>query len=52
MEDITGTKVHHYLKLAVAEQSPQIYKPRVGKCNGNFDKYNRVQLDFIVEYTY
>ena len=27
-KDISGTKVHHYLKLAVSEQSPQIYKPR------------------------
>ena len=27
-KDISGTKVHHFLKLAVSEQSPQIYKPR------------------------
>lgn len=42
VEDITGTKVNHYLNLAVQEQSPQIYKPRVGKVNSNFDKFNRV----------
>jgi hypothetical protein len=52
VEDLAGTKVHQYLKIAVGEQSPQIYKPRVGKVNGNFDKFNRVQLDFINEYTY
>jgi hypothetical protein len=28
IKDISGTKVHHFLKLAVSEQSPQIYKPR------------------------
>ena len=52
VEDISGTKVHHYLKLAVSEQSPQIYRPREGKVNFNFNKFNRIQLEFIVEYTY
>lgn len=44
--------MHKYLKMAVAETSPQIYKPRQGKVNGNFDKFNRIQLDFIIEYSY
>lgn len=52
VEDISNTKLMYYLKLAVNEQSPQIYKPRSGLVNGNFDKFNRVQLDFMVEYTY
>ena len=42
VEDISGTKVHQYLKIAVSEQSPQIYKPREGKVNYNFDKFNRI----------
>ena len=52
VEDIKGTVVNHYLNLAIAETSPQIYKPREGKANANFDKFNRVQLDFITEYAY
>lgn len=28
VKDISGTRVHNFLKIAVTEQSPQIYKPR------------------------
>lgn len=49
---IEGTLVHKYLKIAVSEASPQIYKPRSGKVNCNYDKFNRIQLDFIIEYSY
>lgn len=47
MEDISGTKIEHYLKIAVNEASPQIYKPRVGKVMGNKDKFNKLQLEFV-----
>ena len=50
VESIEGTKVHQYLQMAVAEASPQIYKPRQGKVNGNQDKFNKVQVEFISEY--
>ena len=49
---IDGTLVEKYLKMAVSEASPQIYKPRSGKVNCNFDKFNRAQLDSFVEYSY
>ena len=39
VEDITGTRVHEYLKLAVKEEAPQIYAPRKGQINKNADKY-------------
>ena len=42
VKDLTGTKIEHYLKIAVNEASPQIYKPREGKINGNLNKFNRV----------
>lgn len=50
VEDITGTKVEHFLRIAVTEASPQIYKPREGKVYGNLDKFNRPQLDFMSQY--
>ena len=49
---IEGLLVEKYLKMAVSEASPQIYKPRSGKVNCNFDKFNRIQLDFMIEYSY
>ena len=52
VETIEGTLVQKYLKLAVGEQSPQIYKPRAGKANGNFDKFDKIHLDFLIEYAY
>ena len=42
VKDITGTKVEKYLKLAVAEKSPEIYKPRQGATRSkksNVDKF-------------
>jgi len=39
VEDIAGTKVEQFLKLAVSEASPQIYKPREGKIYANLDKF-------------
>ena len=50
--DITGTKVEHFLNIAVEEESPQIYQPRQGKINANFDKFNQEQLDFITDYAH
>jgi hypothetical protein len=41
-DDLSGTKVEQYLQMAVKETSPQIYKPRSGKVNGNMDKFNKV----------
>lgn len=40
VNDINGTKLEHYLNLAVGEASPQIYKPREGRINGNINKFN------------
>lgn len=47
VETIEGTQVEQYLKIAVSQTSPQIYKPREGKVNGNFNKFNKVYLDYI-----
>ena len=52
IDDIKGTVIDKYLNLAISETSPQIYKPRLGKANANWDKFNRVQLDFLTEYSY
>jgi len=51
-EDLAGTKVEQYLEIAVKESSPEIYKPRQGKANGNMDKYNKVALEFIAQYSW
>ena len=50
VESISGTKVEQYLKLAVSEASPQIYKPREGKINGNLDKFDQNSLRFVKNY--
>lgn len=50
VDTISGTKVEHFLKIAVKEASPQIYKPRVGKVLDNKDKFNDEQLEFINQY--
>ena len=42
-EEIKGSNIDHYIDLAVGEASPQIYKPREGKVNGNLMKYNEEQ---------
>lgn len=39
-EEINESNIEHYIDLAVAEASPQIYKPRVGKVNDNLQKFN------------
>lgn len=51
VNDIGGTKLDHYLNLAVNEASPQIYKPREGLINGNINKFDKEQLSFILNYT-
>lgn len=38
--DIEGTLLERYIEIATSEKAPEIYKPRVGKVNANFDKYN------------
>ena len=40
VDTISGTKVEHFLQIAVKEASPQIYKPRVGKVLDNKDKFD------------
>jgi hypothetical protein len=52
VRDISGTKVHNFLKLAVSEQSPQIYQPRQGEIKGSMNLYNRVQLEFLGQYSF
>ena len=49
VEDLKGTRIEHYIKLAVGETSPQIYKPREGKVNGNLDKYNNEDLKYMLK---
>ena len=44
VDDISGTKVHAYLRKAVREAAPQIYKPRSGKINQNTDKFDAETL--------
>ena len=34
-QEIKGSNIDHYIDIAVGEASPQIYKPREGKVNGN-----------------
>ena len=43
-KEIKQSKIEHYIDIAVNEASPQIYKPREGKVNGNLMKYNDEQL--------
>jgi hypothetical protein len=50
VDSIAGTKVEQNLQLAVSEASPQIYKPREGKINGNVDKFNKDSLHFVMNY--
>ena len=52
MPTIEGTIVNEYLKIAVNEASPQVYKPRQGKVSANFDKFDQTHKDFIVEYAH
>ena len=40
VDTISGTKVEHFLKIAVQEASPQIYKPREGKVLANLEKFD------------
>ena len=47
-QDIKSAKIEHYIDLAVGEASPQIYKPREGKVNGNLQKYNEPQIQFVL----
>lgn len=47
VDDISGTKVHQYLKLAVSEESPKIYKPREGVPNKSLKRFTKEQLEFI-----
>mmetsp|Transcript_38815 Transcript_38815/g.59013 ORF Transcript_38815/g.59013 Transcript_38815/m.59013 type:complete len:112 (-) Transcript_38815:262-597(-) len=49
-ENIDGTKLERYVKMATEEDSPEIYKPREGKVNGNLEKFNRIQLDYLYSY--
>jgi hypothetical protein len=42
VDDLKGTTIEANLELAISETSPQIYKPRLGKANANFDKFNRI----------
>ena len=39
-QDIAGTRLEQYVKMAVKEDAPQVYKPRKGLVNGNLDKFN------------
>ena len=47
VDDITGTRVHAYLKKTILEKPPQIYKPRLGIINGSIDKYSNEDLSDI-----
>ena len=38
--------------MAVQEKSPEVYKPRQGKVSANFNKFDQIHVDFIVEYAY
>jgi hypothetical protein len=40
VDTISGTKIEHFLKIAVQEASPQIYKPREGKVLANLEKFD------------
>ena len=51
VDTIQGTKVEHFLKIAVQEASPQIYKPREGKVLANLEKFDEQKIDFMYQYT-
>ena len=52
VETIEGTKLDHYLSIAVKEQSPEIYKPRVGKAHANLDKFTLEQYSYVFDGAY
>lgn len=39
VESIEDTRIRNYIDLAAKEPSPQVYKPRKGKVNGNYEKF-------------
>lgn len=49
VDDLKGTRVEKYIQLAAQENSPQIYKPRRGKVNGNVDKFSPSQLEYMYQ---
>lgn len=50
VQTLDGTRMEQYIKLAVKEKAPEVYKPRKGKVNGNLEKYKPIQLDFMKAY--
>lgn len=45
--NIKDTNIEKLIDLTVAEEAPQIYKPRVGKRNANIDKYTAHMRNFM-----
>jgi len=50
VDTIENTRVAKYIKLAILEKAPEIYKPRKGKVNSNRAKFNPSQLEFMCDY--
>lgn len=44
---VAGTNLEKYIDLTVAEEAPQIYKPRSGKVNANLKKFTPEMLNFM-----
>ena len=50
VQTLDGTRMQQYIKMAVKEKAPEVYKPRKGKVNGNREKYSPIQIDFMRAY--
>lgn len=44
---LEGTNVEKFIDLTVAEEAPQIYKPRSGKVNANLKKFTPEMIQFM-----
>lgn len=48
--NIEGTVIERYVDLTVKEKAPEIYKPRQGQVNSNLSKFNKDQLQYMLNY--
>lgn len=50
IDDLEGTQMGEFIRIASNEASPQHYKPRSGKVNKNLDKYGPEGIKYIYNY--
>jgi hypothetical protein len=49
-DEILGSNIEKYIDIAVKENAPEIYEPREGKVNSNFNKFTSEHLTFMLSY--